>query len=252
MIELLRRIDRAVVRGESWIIVGTLISMVLVAGFQVGIRNLTHWKVGWASRLLMDMEWADAFLRNGTLWLAFVGASIATYKRKHISIDVLLRIVPARSKYWMLAVGGILAGLITLGLTYSFSKAVELDLTERPLEMVVLTDHGPAHLCDAKAEQLETTKDASRPTLFCMARTLLAVIHVPAETPGAMFQLVVPVMFFIIAVRLLCYGIGYVSVATGDDSAIKEADIKERTRLTAGQTSAFDADAGGENKGARS
>ena len=142
MIDYLRRVDRAWARGEGWLLVTVLIMMVLVAGFQAGIRNLTRFEIQWANDLLTDMEWADSFLRKGTLWLAFVGASIATHRHKHICIDVLLRIAPARSKYWMLAIGGVLAGLITIGLTFSFSEAVALNLTERPVEYELLGADG--------------------------------------------------------------------------------------------------------------
>ena len=149
MIEFFRRIDRAWARGEEWLTVTVLILMVLVAGFQAGVRNLTRWDIQWANNLLMDMEWADSFLRKGTLWISFLGASLATYKHKHIAIDVLLRIAPLRSKYWMLAISGMLAGLVTLGVTYSFWTAAELNLTERPVEYEMLGDNGPMHVCDA-------------------------------------------------------------------------------------------------------
>jgi TRAP-type C4-dicarboxylate transport system permease small subunit len=240
MIDFLRRVDRAVARGESWLIVATLIAMVLVAGFQAGIRNLTRFDIQWANHLLTDMEWADSFLRKGTLWLAFVGASIATYKHKHIAIDVLLRIAPLRSKYWMLAIGGILAGVITLGLTYSFWSAVKLNLTERPVEYEMLGDKGPMHICDATPEQLHAIEDMSRPTFFCAFRSVLSLFGADAETPGAAFQLIVPVMFFFIAVRTTAYGIGYIRVATGDERGIEEAEAEERARLLAQQQSVFE------------
>jgi TRAP-type C4-dicarboxylate transport system permease small subunit len=87
MIEQLRRMDRAWARGEGWLTVLVLILMVLVAGFAAGVRNLTRFDVAWANEMLTEMEWADSLLRKGTLWLAFLGASLATYSQKHINID---------------------------------------------------------------------------------------------------------------------------------------------------------------------
>jgi TRAP-type C4-dicarboxylate transport system permease small subunit len=237
MIDFLRRVDRAWSRGESWIIVVVLIAMVLVAGFQAGIRNLTRWDIQWANHLLTDMEWADSFLRKGTLWLAFIGASVATYKHKHIAIDVLLRIAPPRSKYWMLAISGVMAGFITLGLTYSFASAVRLNLTERPVEYEMLGANGPMHVCDATQAEIHSLEDFSRPMFFCGFRSALGLIGVPAETPGAAFQLIVPVMFFSIALRLICYGVGYFGVALGGEEGIAKAEAEERRRLLAQQQS---------------
>jgi TRAP-type C4-dicarboxylate transport system permease small subunit len=242
MIDFLRRVDRAWSRGESWIIVVVLIAMVLVAGFQAGIRNLTRWDIQWANHLLTDMEWADSFLRKGTLWLAFIGASVATYKHKHIAIDVLLRIAPTRSKYWMLAISGVLAGLITLMLTYSFSSAVRLNLTERPVEYEMLGTNGPMHVCDATAAEIHALQDFSRPMFFCGFRSAINMLGIPAETPGAAFQLIVPVMFLSIAIRLLCYGVGFFGVALGDDEGIELAEAEERRRLLAQQQSVIGPD----------
>jgi TRAP-type C4-dicarboxylate transport system permease small subunit len=237
MLDFLRRVDRAWARGESWLTVTVLIMMVLVAGFQAGIRNLTRFDIQWANDLLTDMEWADSFLRKGTLWIAFLGASLATQKHKHIAIDVLLRIAPPRGKYWMLAIGGVLAGIITLGLTYSFWTAVELNLSERPVEYEMLGPTGPMHVCDATAAQIKELQDFSRPTYFCAFRSVLSVVGVKAETPGAAFQVIVPIMFFVIGLRMIGYGIGFWSVVLEGDEAIARAEEEERRRILTQQQS---------------
>jgi TRAP-type C4-dicarboxylate transport system permease small subunit len=238
MNDFFRRIDRAWARGEEGLTVTVLILMVLVAGFQAFIRNLTRFHdAQWANDLLMDMEWADSFLRKGTLWLAFLGASLATQKHKQIAIDVLLRLAPPRGKYWMLAISGVLAGVITFGLTYSFWQAVKLNLEERPVEYEILGDDGPIHICDATDAQLAQLQDISKPMFFCPARSMMKVFGVTAETPGAAFQLIVPIMFFVIAVRLLFYGIGHFRVATGPEAGIHAAEEEEKARILAQQQS---------------
>ena len=123
--ELFRRIDRALARREGQLTVVVLLSMVLVAGFSATVRNLTRFDIAWANDILMDLDWTDSFLRKGTMWLAFLGASLATHYRKHISIDLLLRLSPPRVKYGLLtaqlalALSGedrdeVLAGLVEL------------------------------------------------------------------------------------------------------------------------------------------
>ena len=229
MIETLRRFDRRWARAEGWVIVGVLILMILVAGFAAGVRNLTRFDIEWASRLLNDMDWADSLLRKGTLWLAFIGGSLATYHRKHIIIDPVLRIAPARAKYTMLAISSIIAGVITVALTYSFSSAVYLNLTERPVEYELLSDEGKSmHVCDASDKQLAALEDFSKPSGFCVFRAALGGIGVPAETPGAAFQLIVPIMFFVMAIRLLGQGIGHMATLAGGSEAIARAEEAER------------------------
>jgi TRAP-type C4-dicarboxylate transport system permease small subunit len=229
MIETLRRFDRNWARAEGWVIVGVLILMVLVAGFAAGVRNLTRFDIEWASQLLNDMDWADSLLRKGTLWLAFVGASLATFHRKHIIIDPLLRIAPPKAKYTMLAIASLVAGIITFGLTYSFSSAVYLNLTERPVEYELLSAEGKSmHVCDASDEQLKDLMDFDRPTGFCVFRKGLELVGVPAETPGAAFQLIVPIMFFVMALRLTGQGFGHFGTVLGGDRAIAEAEEAER------------------------
>lgn len=226
--ELLKKFDRGLARVEGWITVGVLLMMVLMAGFQALVRNLTRFDVGWANEMLTDMEWADSTLRKGTMWLAFLGASLATYARKHIGIDILLRIAPARAKYTMRAASGILAGLITLGLTYSFSSAVVLNLTERPIEYELLGDEGSMHVCDASDAQINELDDFERPYIFCVMRGALGVLGIPAETPGAAFQLIVPIMLAVIGLRLFAQGVGAVMLLMQGQAAIDRAEAEER------------------------
>jgi TRAP-type C4-dicarboxylate transport system permease small subunit len=252
--EFLRRMDRAWVRGEGWLTVGVLLLMVLVAGFQAFVRNLTRFDIQWANEMLTDMEWADSLLRKGTLWLAFLGASIATYRKKHISLDVMLRIAPPKAKYVMLAMSGVLAGAITIGLVVSFWDAVVLNLTERPIEYELLGDDGAIHVCDASDAQLAELEDIERPAVFCAFRKAFGAVGIPAETPGAAFQLIVPLMFIAMALRMFAQGIGAGMVVAGGPAAIEAAEAAEQEELRKQQesTESMPPPAGDEGQGGRS
>ncbi|MDD9943454.1 MAG: TRAP transporter small permease subunit [Myxococcales bacterium] len=226
--ELLKKLDNGMARLEGRVTVLVLLLMVLTAGFQAFVRNLTRFDIAWANEMLTDMEWADSLLRKGTMWLAFLGASLATYARKHIGIDVLTRIAPAQAKYTMRALSGALSGVIVLGLTYCFCAAVYLNLTERPLEYELLGADGPIHVCDATAAELGAIEGLDRPTMFCAARSVLGALTIPAETPGAAFQLIVPLMSFVIALRLIAQGIGAGMILAGGPAAVARADAAER------------------------
>lgn len=238
--DLLRRLDRGWARLEGWVTVGVLILMVFAAGWQAFVRNLTRFDIEWANEMLNDMGTGiDSLLRKGTLWLAFLGASLATHKHKHIGIDILLRIAPGRAKYVMVSIGSLLSGIIAIGLTVSFSQAVYLNLTERPLEYELLAADGDSiHSCDASEERLEQFEDFDKPVIFCAVRSVLATLGIPAETPGAAFQLIVPVMFVSIAVRLIGRGFGAVGILLGGDEAIEQAEADERRRIRADQEAA--------------
>ena len=235
MMDNLRRLDDRWAKFEGWLTVVVLILMVFVAGFAAGVRNLTRFDVAWANALLNDMDWADSLLRKGTMWLAFLGASLATYHRKHINIDMLLRIAPPRVKYGMLAFGAIVASMLTVGLVICFSAAVYLNLTERPVEYEMLNDAGKSiHLCDATDAQLKEL-DLKAPTFFCISRSALSVISIPAETPGAAFQLIVPLMLVVMALRLFGQGLSHIGTLLGGDEAIEHAEREEKRWMEAQQ-----------------
>lgn len=48
----------------------------------------------------VSLLWSDVMLQHLTLWLCFLGAAVATCERRHISIDVLSRILPGKITRW--------------------------------------------------------------------------------------------------------------------------------------------------------
>jgi TRAP-type C4-dicarboxylate transport system permease small subunit len=71
---------------EDGMLVGLLLIMLFLASSQILLRNL--FEVG--------MVWADPLLRIFVLWLGLLGALAASRDNKHITIDVLTRLMPAR------------------------------------------------------------------------------------------------------------------------------------------------------------
>jgi TRAP-type C4-dicarboxylate transport system permease small subunit len=231
--EFFRRLDRTWARGEGALTVLVLLSMVFVAGFSAGIRNLTRFDIQWANELLTDMDWADSFLRKATMWLAFLGASQACYYRKHISIDVVVRIAPLKQRYMMHAAAGLIAAAITFAMSYSLAEAVKLNLAERPIEYEMLAESGSQHICDASAEQIKQLEGLSVPRSFCTVRSGLKIFGITAETPGAAFQLIVPFMFFVMGLRFMGAGLGAAAAVASGDEAMRELEAEEHARLQA-------------------
>ena len=73
-------------RLEDGLLAGLLLTMLLLASSQIFLRNL----------LDVGLVWADPLLRIMLLWLGLLGALAASRDNKHISIDVLTRLLPER------------------------------------------------------------------------------------------------------------------------------------------------------------
>lgn len=201
--------------------------MIALASLQALLRNLTYLELSFANDALGQLAWIDEFLKKGTLWLAFLGASLATRDERHIAIDVLPKLLNDQGKRFVRGLVGISAGLISFMLARAFWGAVQVNATERPISYEVLADTGTLHVCDATLAQLETSGMAA-PTLFCGLRSGLSAIGVPVETPGAAAQLIVPVAFVVIGVRLLAHGvIGFLEVARPPEAKPTEAKPAE-------------------------
>jgi hypothetical protein len=98
---LLKRFNDGLARGEAAIAVGMLLLMIVVAFAQALFRNLTNFGMGWANVALSWLDWADFILSKGTLWLAFLGASLAVYEDKHVAIDMLPKLVSPKTRMLM-------------------------------------------------------------------------------------------------------------------------------------------------------
>ncbi len=84
--KILTAINTWIAKIEGIVIVIVVSIMVLLAFFQVAMRNLFD----------QGLLWGDIFLRHLVLWVGFLGASLATREEKHINIDVFTRFIPKK------------------------------------------------------------------------------------------------------------------------------------------------------------
>ncbi|MBT5375245.1 MAG: TRAP transporter small permease [Nitrospinaceae bacterium] len=84
---ILNQIDRFLEKIEHHLIVIILSLMILLSFGQMLLRNVFD----------MGFVWGDTLLRQGVLWVGFLGAAIAVKQNKHISIDVFSNL---SSAYW--------------------------------------------------------------------------------------------------------------------------------------------------------
>jgi TRAP-type C4-dicarboxylate transport system permease small subunit len=63
-----------------------LVGMIVPSFFQVILRNFFH----------RGLVWLDPFVRTLVLWVAFLGALVATSYGRHLHVDVVHRLLPER------------------------------------------------------------------------------------------------------------------------------------------------------------
>ena len=89
-------------RAEDLLIALLLGALVILAALQIVLRVV--WQSGF--------PWLDPLLRTLVLWVGLLGALAAVRERKHISLDVMLRLAPLRLRGWMLRASGLFAALV--------------------------------------------------------------------------------------------------------------------------------------------
>lgn len=89
-------------RIEDFALVSALVAMLVTALVQILLRNFFD----------LGIFWAESFVRVLVLWVAMLGAMVATREANHISIDALSRYLP------------VLAARVTTTLTALLSAAI--------------------------------------------------------------------------------------------------------------------------------
>lgn len=79
------RIFAVIVRN---LLIVIILAMVLFVSLQVILRNFFD----------SGIPWAEVAARHAVMWIAFLGAMLATRSRQHISIDVLMKTIPWRAR----------------------------------------------------------------------------------------------------------------------------------------------------------
>lgn len=85
----LARILSFIHRFEDTLLAALLIVMIVLAAAQILLRNVFD----------IGLVWADPLLRIMVLWLSLMGALVASRENKHITIDVLTRLMSAQARY---------------------------------------------------------------------------------------------------------------------------------------------------------
>ncbi|MFH2093404.1 MAG: TRAP transporter small permease [Pseudomonadota bacterium] len=87
---------------EDAILSGLLLVMIFMAVTQIFLRNLFD----------SGILWADALIRVLVLWIGLIGAMIASRDNHHISIDVISRYLPERTKQFTTFITSVFTALV--------------------------------------------------------------------------------------------------------------------------------------------
>ena len=104
----LERAERAGRLIENLALVTILSGMILLASLQIFYRNF----------LDSGFAWADEALRLMVLWVAMLGAVVASREDRHISIDVLSHVLPETARNWAAVLVNAFTSIVSLNLAW--------------------------------------------------------------------------------------------------------------------------------------
>lgn len=117
MKHVLSRALKLIHRVEEMLLVGLLLSMIGLAFTQIVLRN------GFDGGII----WADSLLRIMVLWIALIGAVVASRDQRHINIDVISRFLPPLGKRIAATIASLFTTVICAILAWSCLDFVQME-----------------------------------------------------------------------------------------------------------------------------
>ena len=108
LLALLKKVGSWYEHLEEVLLVFLMFAMVLLGAAQIFFRNV----------ISIGLVWIDPLLRHLVLWVALLGASIATRENRHISIEILPARVPQATRNRIYGCLQIFSALVCLVLVY--------------------------------------------------------------------------------------------------------------------------------------
>lgn len=132
--KILRTLDTAVLLVERSLVITLVTVMLLLAFTQVILRNYFS----------MGILWADPFLRHLVLWIAFLGASLATQREKHISIDLITRYVSSATTNLIRIITNLFACIVSYMLAQAGWTFVQAEMESQTVLLTIGTMEFPS------------------------------------------------------------------------------------------------------------
>lgn len=110
-------------RTEDALLVLALLAMLSLALLQIVLRN------GFDSGML----WAESFTRILVLWVAMLGAMVATRENNHISIDAVSRYLPLQWRSYVSVVTRLIAAVVCAVVAWYSFEFVRFEYEDQTL-----------------------------------------------------------------------------------------------------------------------
>jgi len=112
----LKKCHHFLLKTETSLLVGLLLLMIVIAVIQIVMRNFMG----------AGFIWAESLLRITVLWLALLGAMVASRNGEHIAIDVLVDKLPRKTRSFVLRLSRFSTSLICFVVAwYSFKFVLD-------------------------------------------------------------------------------------------------------------------------------
>ena len=175
MREKLARVNDGLARVEAWVAAALLIGVIVIASSQGILRNLSaRFDIAWAREILLSLDWGDDYLKKATLWLALIGASIASHRRQHLAIDIIGQVVKRPlAKKIIRHITVIAAALICFALAVASYRSIIAtnDALGGQAGYSVMDAEGMnVHICDASDRELVRSRNKKAADTLCCAR----------------------------------------------------------------------------------
>ncbi len=111
------RLDEIISRVEKILVVFMLSLMMLLAFMQIVLRNF----------FATGLPWGDVVVRYLVLWVAFIGAALATKEGRHINMEVFSRWVSDKGRVYLNSLSRLCSAGICGLLTYAALKFIHFE-----------------------------------------------------------------------------------------------------------------------------
>jgi TRAP-type C4-dicarboxylate transport system permease small subunit len=112
--QFFKGISNSIARAENLILASVLLIMIVMAVVQILLRNLFN----------TSLFWVDPFNRLLVLWLAILGAMVATREREHIAIDIANHYLPPSVRKLIATITDLFAAAVCSVMAYHSGRFV--------------------------------------------------------------------------------------------------------------------------------
>ncbi len=132
---LKNKIHKFLLKIEAIMTIGLLLSMMLIATVQIVMRNLFD----------SGFLWAESYIRVAVLWLALLGAMLASRHDKHLAIDAFVHRLNPLVQYWLKRFNHLFSAIICFIISYHSSFFIYSDYQQGSIAFAIV----PSWLCEA-------------------------------------------------------------------------------------------------------